>query len=79
MQLGRVLHSQLTIMDQKQFTLDNWVKISVVGDGTHFRGYIDDKLLIHGHGSELQPGPVGILIEGKGDILVAWIEVISLK
>jgi uncharacterized membrane protein len=79
MQLGRVLHNQLTIMDQKPFTLGNWIKVSVVGDGTHFRGFIDDKLLTHGHDSELQPGPVGILIDGKGEILVDWIEVISLK
>jgi hypothetical protein len=66
-------------MDEKSLKYNGWINLGVVGDGTHFRGYLNDKLFTHGHGSELDPGTVGILIKGKGVILIDKIETLSLE
>jgi uncharacterized membrane protein len=79
MQLGRLSAGKLKIMDEKPVIFKDWIKLSVVGDGTHFKGYIDDKLSTHGHGPELEPGTAGFIISGNGTILLDKIEVKSLK
>jgi uncharacterized membrane protein len=77
--LGRLSEGKIKIMDDKSVTFKDWIKLGVVGDGTHFRGYINDKLYTHGHGPELRPGTVGLIINGDGAILLDKIEVKSLK
>jgi uncharacterized membrane protein len=79
MQLGRLSAGKIKIMDEKSVAFKDWIKLSVVGDGTHFRGYIDDKLYTHGHAPELKPGSVGLIIKGTGALLFNKIEAISLK
>ncbi len=44
MQLGRLSAGKIKIMDEKPVLYKDWIKLSVVGDGTHFRGYIDDSV-----------------------------------
>jgi hypothetical protein len=79
MQLGRLSEGKIKIMDEKSLKYNDWINLGVVGDGTHFRDYIDDKLYTHGHGSELKPGTVGFVINGDGTILIDKIEVKSLN
>jgi uncharacterized membrane protein len=77
--LGRLSAGKIEIMDEKQVEYEDWIKLSVVGDGTHFRGLINDTLHTHGHAPELPPGTAGLAINGEGSILLDKIEVKSLK
>ncbi len=45
-----------------------WHEIELVAAGTHFRGYLDGELLVHGHAAAASVGPAAILLEGTGKI-----------
>jgi uncharacterized membrane protein len=77
--LGRITNGDRNNMDSKITTFKDWFKFSVVADGRHFRGYVNDKLITHGHGDELPAGVVGLYFEGTGNILIDKIKVQSLK
>ena len=79
MKLGREQHAKVKIMEEGNFRWSGWIDLRMVIDGRHFRGYIDDKLVIHGHGEELPPGPVGFRIQGLGKILMNKIKIQSLS
>ncbi len=51
----------------------------VVGNDTHFRGYVNKEMAVHGHGDAPESGAVGLRIEGKGSILISKIELSQLK
>ncbi len=70
LQLGRLSNGSERIMEQKANSVSGLTKYQVVGDGTHFRGYANDALLVHGHTDALPPGPSGMLISGTGVILI---------
>lgn len=57
----------------------DWITVSVVGAGRHFRGYINDDLIVHGHAKELSPGSTGLILNGSGQVKIDWIEVQPLK
>lgn len=61
-----------------KFKGDGWLEIKVVSEGTHFRGYINNQLYIHGHGNAPQPGSAGIKFSGTGIINIKSINVESL-
>lgn len=50
-----------------------------MSDGTHFRGYVNKKLIVHGHDGEPKPGSVGLRITGKGSVSIKEIMVESLR
>lgn len=79
MKLGRFRSGVLKILDQKPVTTQGWTIFRAVGDGSHFRGYVNGKLITHGHAKELPPGPVGLHFEGSGKILLKNIVVQSLR
>jgi len=79
MKLGRMEDGREKILQEKPVDIVDWVDIRVVGDGRHFRGYLGDKLIIHGHIDELPPGRIGLRIDGMGTILVDRIQVQSLR
>ncbi len=70
MQLGRVEKGELKVEDQDAVRLNGWFAMRAVGDGRHFRGYVNDELITHGHVEELPTGKVGLLIKGSGSILL---------
>lgn len=79
MKLGRVTGGEETVEEQGPVQTSGWFTLRAVGDGRHFRGYANEKLIVHGHADELPPGPVGILIRGSGRILLVGIGVQSLR
>lgn len=79
MKLGRMQNGIATIEEQGPVQLNGWITLRAVGDGTHFRGYLNEKLITHGHANELPPGPPGLLVRGSGRILIDEIAVISLR
>lgn len=79
MKLGRMENGKATIMDKGSVQLNSWNTLKVVGDGRHFRGYLNDKMITHGHANERPSGLVGLFIQGTGKVLIDNIAVQSLR
>ncbi len=67
---GRVSEGEETVMDRASTALDGWRTVRVVGDGTHFRGYVDGTLVTHPHGAAARPGMVGLRLDGTGTVRI---------
>lgn len=77
--LERKNNGKIEIFEKDEFQSDGWLEIRAVADGSHFRGYINNKMIVHGHGSEPYPGSVGMKISGKGNTSIRMINVESLR
>lgn len=51
----------------------------VVGDGTHFRGYFDGDLVVHGHGPAPDAGVTGFAMMGAGTIKFTRMQMVALQ
>ncbi len=51
----------------------------VVGDQTHFRGYFNGSMVVHGHGPAPEAGVTGFAIAGSGTIRFARMEMAVLR
>ncbi|HSE42601.1 MAG TPA: DUF2231 domain-containing protein [Acidobacteriota bacterium] len=58
---------------------NDFISIKAVGAGTHFRGYINDAMVVHGHGEAASKGQAGILLEGTGRFAMSRIEVTPIS
>jgi uncharacterized membrane protein len=67
---GRVVDGERSIFATGPAQGGGWQWIRAVGDGTHFRGYVDGEMVVHGHGDAAAPGPVGLRLEGTGTVLL---------
>ena len=76
--LGRVKNGADETISEKSAAHDCWVNLRVVGDGRHFRGYLNDELLLHGHAKDFPPGVNGLRIDGSGIIYMKKLKVQSL-
>ena len=81
MSLGRYVGGEEDVFDRNKFDTDQngWMTIRVSAAGTHFKGYLGDKNITHGHGDELESGYVGIMLEGTGSVSIKSIEVTPLE
>ena len=77
--LGRMQNSSEEILSEETVKTKGWFSLRTVGDGSHYRGYIDEKMIIHGHTDELPPGPVGFFVHGSGTIFIDNLIVQSLR
>ncbi len=76
---GRATSNETKIFDEKEFQNEGLKFIRVVSDGTHFRGYINKEMVVHGHGDEPTAGSIGLKINGHGKLLIQKIELSQLK
>ncbi len=76
--LGRTKNGSIDFFDTGATKNTGWLTLKAVSSSGHYRGYVNDKLIVHGHDSDLQAGPAGFLISGSGSIQISRIEVISL-
>ncbi|RMF57857.1 MAG: hypothetical protein D6748_10265, partial [Calditrichaeota bacterium] len=53
MKLGRWIADGDRVEDEEDITVSGWFTIRAVGVGRHFRGYINNQLLTHGHAKPL--------------------------
>lgn len=67
---GRVSEGEATVLDESAIEAGGWQTFRVVGDGTHFRGYLGSELVTHPHGEATGPGMVGLRLEGTGTVLL---------
>ena len=67
---GRLVNGKETIFEKGSNDTSKPMFVRVVSSGTHFRGYIDKKMVVHGHGDAPKDGAVGLKIKGSGKILL---------
>ena len=79
MTLGRISSGKREEMDIKNIKNSGWNTYRIVGSGRHYKGFMNEKLVVHGHGSVLDPGKVGIRLEGFGTIGLLSIKTISIS
>ncbi len=77
-QQGRMRDGEITIFEESTFNASGQLFVRVVADGTHFRGYVNQELLVHGHGDAPESGSVGLKLEGNGNLLISEIEMTQL-
>lgn len=77
--LSRKSNGENKIFEKDKFKNNGWLEIKVVSQGSHFRGYINDKLIVHGHGNKPESGSVGIRFHGVGSLSIKMIDVESLS
>ncbi|PZX51573.1 hypothetical protein LV84_03730 [Algoriphagus ratkowskyi] len=80
MKLGRVVDGKEEIFDEKTYeSADDWTNLRVSAAGTHFKGYIGNKTITHGHGDMMKDGYVGIMLEGKGMLQIKYVELTPME
>ncbi|MFA5805852.1 MAG: DUF2231 domain-containing protein [Melioribacteraceae bacterium] len=77
--LARKTNEQENIFGEDRYAKKGWIEVKVVSDGKHFRGYVDNKIIVHGHDDEPKPGSVGLRITGKGSVSIKEIMAESLR
>ncbi|MGM0547214.1 MAG: DUF2231 domain-containing protein [Bacteroidota bacterium] len=75
---GRVSDGETEIFDEGETDVSGSLFIRVVGNGTHFRGYVDKEMIVHGHGDAPETGHVGMKLEGSGILHLEQIEMVQL-
>lgn len=76
--LGRMVRGVVDFFDTGKAPQSAWLTLKAVSSSGHYRGYVNDKLITHGHGSDLKAGTAGFAFLGKGSIQISNLEVISL-
>ncbi|RMF06786.1 MAG: hypothetical protein D6762_08805 [Candidatus Neomarinimicrobiota bacterium] len=56
LELGRRVSGKQEVLEAKSVSVSGFLTLKVVSNGHHWRGYINDQLMIHAHG---EPGPAG--------------------
>jgi len=81
MELGRVFEGNKKVLDSKSYELAaaDWNSLRFSAAGEHFKGYLNDEMITHGHDEEMEPGFVGIMLNGTGIVLIKSISVIALE
>lgn len=67
-QYGRRSGGEASVFDEATVETEGWQTFRSVGDGTHFRGYRGDEMIVHPHGEAVPPGRVGLRLDGSGSI-----------
>lgn len=76
---GRVSGGEVSVFDEATIEAGGWQTFRVVGDGTHFRGYLGDEMIVHPHGDAAEPGAVGLRIVGTGRVQIQHLRAEALR
>ncbi len=80
MNLGRVVKGEEKILDSKEVEVPtDWFTLTVTAAGTHFKGYLNDKMITHGHADEMATGYVGMSASGNSMLSVKKVEATPLE
>ncbi len=79
--LGRLGGEQVQVMDSAAMDGDRRgpFLLRAVGSGTHFRGYLGEELLVHGHGDASPEGGAGLRIEGNGTLRLRSLRIVPIR
>ncbi len=80
MELGRIMDGNKKVLDTKDYQLDasQWNTLRFSAAGEHFKGYLNDEMITHGHDEEMEPGFAGIMVNGTGTIFIKSISILEL-
>lgn len=67
---GRVSNGNREVFAEESYSPSGMLFIRTVGNGTHFRGYINKEMAVHGHGDAPEAGKVGLRLDGNGTVLI---------
>ena len=76
---GRVSEGSSNSFDSAVMTPGGWFTLTVVSDGSHFRGYVDGTLIVHGHDDPAPEGAIGFGLDGSGVVQVRRLDVQPLR
>ncbi|MCW9705758.1 DUF2231 domain-containing protein [Fodinibius salsisoli] len=76
---GRVSEGNREVFAEESYSASGMLFIRTVGNGTHFRGYINKEMAVHGHGNAPEAGSVGLRINGGGTVLIDRISLTQLN
>lgn len=80
MQLGRVENGNNKVLDKKNKQIPaDWTTLTVSSAGEHYKGLLNDELVNHAHGEARAAGQVGVILNGKGKVMLKMMEVVSLE
>src|SRR5690625_6326494 len=75
---GRISNGETPIVEEGSVDVSQPLFVRVVGNGTHFRGYINKEMVVHGHGETPQPGSIGLKFNGSGSVLLQKMQLTKL-
>jgi hypothetical protein len=67
---GRVAGGERSTFASETAEMDRWRTARAAGDGTHFRGYVDGTMVVHGHGDVASTGVAGLRLDGTGTVVL---------
>ena len=67
---GRLVDGEEEIFEEGTTDVSKSMFVRVVGNGTHFRGYINKEMVVHGHDDAPKAGGVGFKVEGNGTVVL---------
>ena len=67
---GRLVNGEEEVFEEGTTDASKSMFVRVVGNGDHFRGYINRKMVVHGHSDAPKAGSVGFKVEGKGIVVL---------
>lgn len=76
---GRVSEGNREVFAKESYSASGMLFIRTVGNGTHFRGYINKEMAVHGHDNAPEAGRVGLRINGSGTVLIDRISLTQLN
>ncbi len=65
---GRLIDGQERFFDESPLTETGWLEVRAIAYGTHFRGYVNGQMRVHGHGPAARPGLAGLYLQGPGTL-----------
>jgi len=72
LRLGMISDGEEDILAEGYFSMSNDLgNLRVVSSTTHFRGYVNDELVLHAHGDAPSAGRAGVLMDGSGKVSLA--------
>lgn len=79
MRLGRMENGKDNLLNKEDKRLpDDWATLSVSSAGEHYKGLLNEVLVNHGHGKTRAAGQVGVMLNGKGKVMLKMMEVMKL-
>ncbi len=79
MSQGRVTEGNREVFAEESYSASGMLFIRIIGNGTHFRGYINKEMVVHGHGDAPEAGSVGLRLDGNGTVLIDRISLTQLN
>jgi len=76
---GRVRSGNHQVFAEESYSASGMLFIRTVGNGTHFRAYINKEMAVHGHDDAPKAGSVGLRLDGNGTVRIDRITLTQLN